>query len=146
MQLVLVEDGRVDERLARTYGAKNNMENNLNFCNKVIRDLIDPITHSKARISVRLNYTDYNNLMELATLLRSNDTREMFKTIREDLYKNLPSNLNDIPMSEVRDLLDSELRAYDINDLIINIENLLSKRRKAKNDKDGSHLINFIAY
>ena len=146
MQLVLVEDGRIDERLARTYGAKNNMENNINFCNKVIRDLIEPITHSKNRISVRLNYTDYNNLMELATLLRSNDTREMFKTIREDLHKNLPSNLNDIPMSEVKDLLDSDLKAYDIDGLIINIENLLSKRRKAKNDKDGSHLINFIAY
>ena len=146
MRLVLVEDGRVDERLARTYGAINNMENNINFCNKVIRHLIEPITNSKNRISVRLNYTDYNNLMELATLLRSNDTREMFKTIREDLHKNLPSNLNDIPMSEVRDLLDSELKAYDINDLIINIENLLTKRRKAKNDKDGSHLINFIAY
>lgn len=146
MQLVLVEDGRVDERLARTYGVINNMENNINFCNKVIRDLIDPITHSKNRISVRLNYTDYNNLMELATLLRSNDTREMFKTIREDLHKNLPSNLNDIPMSEVRDLLDSDLKAYDIDSLIINIENLLTKRRKAKNDKDGSHLINFIAY
>lgn len=146
MQLVLVEDGRIDERLARTYGAINNMENNINFCNKVIRDLIEPITHSKNRISVRLNYTDYNNLMELATLLRSNDTREMFKTIREDLHKNLPSNLNDIPMSEVKDLLDSDLKAYDIDGLIINIENLLSKRRKAKNDKDGSHLINFIAY
>lgn len=146
MRLVLVEDGRIDERLRRTYGAINSMENNLNFCNKVIRDLIEPITHSKNRISVRLNYTDYNNLMELATLLRSNDTREMFKTIQEDLHKNLPSNLNDIPMSEVRDLLDSDLRAYDINDLIINIENLLSKRRKAKNDGDGSHLINFIAY
>lgn len=146
MQLVLVEDGRVDERLARTYGAKNNIENNINFCNKIIRDLIDPITRSKNRISVRLNYSDYNNLMELATLLRSNDTREMFKTIQEDLHKNLPSNLQDIPMSEVRDLLDSNLKAYNINDLIINIENLLSKRRKAKNDKDGSHLINFIAY
>ena len=146
MQLVLVEDGRVDERLARTYGAKNNMENNLNFCNKVIRDLIDPITHSKARISVHQNYNDYIDLMELATLLRSNDTREMFKTIQEDLHKNLPSNLNDIPMSEVKDLLDSDLKAYTVNDLISNIENLLSKRRKAKNDKDGSHLINFIAY
>ena len=146
MQLVLVEDGRIDERLARTYGAINNMENNIDFCNKVIRDLIDPITHSKNRISVRLNYTDYNNLMELSTLLRSNDTREMFKTIRKDLHTNSPSNLNDIPMSEVRDLLDSDLKAYDIDSLIINIENLLSKRRKAKNDKDGSHLINFIAY
>ena len=146
MHLVLVEDGRVDERLARTYGAINNMENNINFCNKVIRDLIDPITHSKARISVRLNYTDYNKLMELATLLRSNDTRKMFKTIKEDLHKNLPSNLNDIPMNEVRDLLDSDLKAYDINGLIINIENLLRKRRKAKNDGEGSHLINFIAY
>lgn len=146
MQLVLVEDGRVDERLARTYGAMNNMENNINFCNKVIRDLIDPITHTKNRISVRLNYDDYNNLMELATLLRSNDTREMFKTIQEDLHKNLPSNLNDIPMSEVRDLLDSDLKAYDIDSLIINIINLLSKTRKAKNDKDGAHLINFIAY
>lgn len=146
MQLVLIEDGRIDERLARTYGAKNNMENNLKFCNRVIKELIDPITHSKNRISVRQNYDDYNNLMELATLLRSNDTREMLKTIREDLHKNLPSNLNDIPMSEVNDLLDSDLKANDINGLIINIENLLSKRRKAKNDKDGSHLINFIAY
>lgn len=146
MQLVLVEDGRVDERLARTYGAKNYIENSINFCNKVIRDLIEPITHSKNRISVRLNYDDYNNLKELSTLLRSNSTREMFKTIQEDLYKNLPSNLQDIPMNEVRDLLDSELKAYDINDLIINIQNLLSKRNKAKNDGEGSHLINFIAY
>lgn len=146
MRLVLVEDGRIDERLARTYGAMNNMENNINFCNKVIRDLIDPITHSKARISVHKTIEDYNNLMELSALLRSNDTREMFKTIQEDLRKNLPSNLNDIPANEVRDLLDSDLKAYDINGLIINIENLLSKRRKAKNDKDGSHLINFIAY
>lgn len=146
MQLVLVEDGRIDERLARTYGAKNNIENNINFCNKIIRDLIDPITHSKARISVRQNYNDYIDLMELATLLRSNATREMFKTIQEDLHKNLPTNLNDIPMNEVKDLLDSELKAYSIDDLIINIQNLLSKRNKAKNDGEGSHLINFIAY
>lgn len=146
MLLVLVEDGRVDERLARTYGSKNNMENNLNFCNRAIKEYIDPITHSKARISVHQNYNDYIDLMELATLLRSNDTREMFKTIQEDLHKNLPSNLNGFPMSEVRDYLDSLIKAYTVNDLISNIENLLSKRCKAKNDKEGSHLINFIAY
>ena len=65
MRLVLVEDGRVDERLTRTYRALDDMKNNINFCNKVIRDLIEPITHSKNRISVHLNYTDYNNLHDV---------------------------------------------------------------------------------
>lgn len=146
MRLVLVEDGRIDERLARTYGAKNNMENNLNFCNRAIKELIDPITHSKNRISVRLNYTDYNNLIELAAIFRTNTVREMFQTIQKDLHRNLPSNLNGVPMSEVRDLLDSDLKAYNIEDLTTNIKNFLSKRNKAKNDEEGSHLINFIVY
>ena len=146
MYLVLVDDGQIDERLSRSYRGLDDMVRNIDYCNKVIRELIDPITHSKTRISVHQNYTDYINVMELSSLLRSHSTVEMFKTIQKDLHKNLPSNLNGIPMSEVKDLLDSDIKAYDIKSLIINIENLLSKRNKAKNDKEGSHLINFIVY
>lgn len=146
MHLVLIDDNRIDERLSRSYRALDDMKTNIDYCNRLIREYIDPITHSKARISVHENYNDYNNLMELSTLLRSNDTREMFTTIQKDLNRNLPSNLRDIPMNEVRDLLNSDLKAYDINGLIRNIKNLLSKRRKAKNDHEGSHLVNFIAY
>jgi len=146
MQLVLINDNRIDEHLSRTYGVLNNMEENIKFCNKVIRELIDPIVRNKARISVHKTVTDYNNLMALSQLLRSNETRDMFKTIQKDLNSGLPSNLNDIPLGEVKDLLNSEITAYDIKTLIVNIHALLNKKNKAKNDKEGSHIINFIAY
>ena len=97
-------------------------------------------------MSVHKTYNDYRNLAELSKLLNSNITREMFRTIQSDLNKNLPSNLAGIPMSEVKDLLESYLQSNTIYELIDNIERLLSKRKMAKNDKDGGHLINFIAY
>ena len=146
MRLVLIDDDIRDERFSREYRALYYMERNIDDCNNAISVLIDPIAPNKARVSVHKTYDDYRNLSELSKLLNSNITREMFKTIQSDLNKNLPSNLAGIPMSEVKDLLESYLHSNTIYELIDNIERLLRKRKLAKNDKDGGHLINFIAY
>lgn len=146
MRLVLVDDDIRDERFSREYRALYYMERTIDDCNNAISVLIDPIAPNKGRVSVHKTYDDYRNLAELSKLLNSNITREMFKTIQSDLNKNLPSNLADIPMSEVKDLLESYLHSNTIYELIDNIERLLRKRKLAKNDKEGGHLINFIAY
>lgn len=146
MRLVLIDDDIRDERFSREYRALYYMERMIDDCNNAISVLIDPITHNKRRVSVHKNYNDYRNLAELSNLLNSNITREMFRTIQSDLKKNLPSNLAGIPMSEVKDLLESYLQSNTIYELIDNIERLLRKRKMAKNDKEGCHLINFIAY
>lgn len=146
MRLVLIDDNIRDERFSREYRALYYMERNIDDCNNAISVLIDPIAPNKGRVSVHKTYDDYRNLSELSRLLNSNITREMFKTIQADLNKNLPSNLAGIPMSEVKDLLESYLQSTTIYELIDNIERLLRKRKLAKNDKEGGHLINFIAY
>lgn len=146
MRLVLIDDDIRDERFSREYRALYYMERTIDDCNNAISVLIDPIAPNKGRVSVHKTYDDYRNLAELSRLLNSNITREMFKTIQSDLNKNLPSNLAGIPMSEVKDLLESYLQSTTIYELIDNIERLLRKRKMAKNDKDGGHLINFIAY
>ena len=146
MRLVLIDDDIRDERFSREYRALYYMERTIEDCNNAISVLIDPIAPNKGRVSVHKTYDDYRNLTELSRLLNSNITREMFKTIQSDLNKNLPSNLAGIPMSEVKDLLESYLQSNTIYDLIENVEGLLRKRKLAKNDKDGGHLINFIAY
>ena len=146
MRLVLIDDDIIDERFSREYRALFYMERTIEDCNNAISVLIDPIAPNKGRVSVHKTYDDYRNLTELSRLLNSNITREMFKTIQSDLNKNLPSNLAGIPMSEVKDLLESYLQSNTIYDLIENVEGLLRKRKLAKNDKDGGHLINFIAY
>lgn len=146
MRLVLIDDDIRDERFSREYRALYYMERNIDDCNNAISVLIDPIAPNKGRVSVHKTYDDFRNLEELSKLLNSNITREMFKTIQSDLNKNLPSNLAGIPMSEVKDLLESYLKSNTIYELIDNIERLLRKRKLAKNDKEGGHLINFIAY
>ena len=146
MRLVLIDDDIRDERFSREYRALYYMERTLDDCNNAISVLIDPIAPNKGRVSVHKTYDDYRNLSELSRLLNSNITREMFRTIQSDLNKNLPSNLAGIPMSEVKDLLESYLHSSTIYELIDNIERLLRKRKLAKNDKEGGHLINFIAY
>ena len=146
MRLVLIDDDIRDERFSREYRALYYMERTIDDCNNAISVLIDPIAPNKGRVSVHKTYDDYRNLAELSKLLNSNITREMFKTIQSDLNKNLPSNLDGIPMSEVKDLLESYLHSNTIYELIDNIERLLRKRKLAKNDKDGGHLINFIGY
>lgn len=146
MRLVLIDDDIRDERFSREYRALYYMERTIDDCNNYISVLIDPIAPNKGRVSVHKTYDDYRNLIELSKLLHSNITREMFETIQSDLNKNLPSNLAGIPMSEVKDLMESYLQSNTIYELIGNIERLLSKRKMAKNDKDGGHLINFIAY
>lgn len=146
MRLVLIDDDIRDERFSREYRALYYMERNIDDCNNAISVLIDPIAPNKGRVSVHKTYEDYRNLTELSRLLNSNITREMFKTIQADLNKNLPSNLAGIPMSEVKELLESYLQSNTIYELIENIERLLRRRKLAKNDKEGGHLINFIAY
>ena len=146
MRLVLIDDDIIDARFSREYRALYYMERTIEDCNSAIRVLIDPIAPNNGRVSVHKTYDDFRNLTELSRLLNSNITREMFKTIQSDLNKNLPSNLAGIPMSEVKDLLESYLQSNTIYDLIENVEGLLRKRKLAKNDKDGGHLINFIAY
>ena len=146
MRLVLIDDDIRDERLSREYRALYYMERTIDDCNNAISVLIDPIAHNKGRVSVHKTYEDYRNLAELSRLLNSNITREMFKNIQADLNKNLPSNLAGIPMSEVKELLESYLQSNTIYELIDNIEAMLRKRKLAKNDREGGHLINFIAY
>lgn len=146
MRLVLIDDDIRDERFSREYRALYYMERTIDDCNNAISLLIDPIAPNKGRVSVHKTYEDYRNLAELSRLLNSNITREMFKTIQSDLNKNLPSNLADIPISEVKELIESYLQSTTIYELIDNIERLLRKRKMAKNDKEGGHLINFIAY
>lgn len=146
MRLVLIDDDIRDEKFSREYRALYYMERTIDDCNNAIRVLIDPIAPNNRRVSVHKTYNDYRNLAELSKLLNSNITHEMFKTIQSDLKKNLPTNLEDIPISEVKDLLESYLQSNTIYELIDNIERLLRKRKMAKHDKEGSHLINFIAY
>lgn len=146
MRLVLIDDNLRDERFSREYRALYYMERTIEDCNNAIRVLIDPIAPNKGRVSVHKTYEDYRNLAELSRLLNSNITREMFKTIQADLNKNLPSNLAGIPMGEIKDLLESYLHSNTIYELIDNIEVMLRKRKMAKHDAEGFHLINFIAY
>ena len=132
MRLVLIDDMVRDERFSREYRALYYMERTIDDCNNAIRVLIDPIAPNNGRVSVHKTYDDYRNLSELSRLLSSNITIEMFKTIQADLKKNLPSNLAGIPMSEVKDLLESYLKSNTIYELIDNIESLLRKRNMIK--------------
>ena len=127
MRLFLIDDDTRDKKFSRECVPLDYMERIIEDCNNAISVLIDPITHDKGRVSVHKTYNDYMNLVELSRLLNSNITREMFRTIQSDLNKNLPSNLADIPISEVKDLLESYLQSNTIYELIDNIAALLRK-------------------
>ena len=144
MRLVLVDSGE-NGYFARNKRALAVMESNIETCNKLLSYYIQ-WENINSRVSVHMTRSDYYQLDGLRQLLENNSTKQVFDVINSDFKKNLPKNLDYIPISEVKDLMTSLIRANTVAQLYKNIEGVLSKSNKAKNDKDGGHLINFIAY
>lgn len=144
MKLVLVDSGE-NGYFARNKRALAIMESNIETCNKLLSYYIQ-WENINSRVSVHMTRSDFYQLDGLRQLLENNSTKQVFNVINSDFKKNLPTNLAYIPISEVKDLMTSLLRANTVGQLYKNIESVLSKSNKAKNDKDGGHLINFIAY
>lgn len=144
MKLVLVDSGE-NGYFARNQRALAIMESNIETCNKLLSYYIQ-WENINSRVSVHMTRSDFYQLDGLRQLLENNSTKQVFNVINSDFKKNLPTNLAYIPISEVKDLMTSLLRANTVGQLYKNIESVLSKSNKAKNDKDGGHLINFIAY
>lgn len=144
MKLVLVDSGE-NGYFARNKRALAIMESNIETCNKLLSYYIQ-WENINSRVSVHMTRSDFYQLDGLRQLLENNSTKQVFNVINSDFKKNLPTNLAYIPISEVKDLMTSLLRANTVGQLYKNIEHVLSKSNKAKNDKDGGHLINFIAY
>ena len=144
MKLVLV-DSEENGYFARNQRALAIMESNIETCNILLSNYIQ-WEDINTRVSVHKTRSDFYQLDGLRQLLENNSTKQVFDVINSDFKKNLPTNLADIPMSEVKDLMTSLIRANTVGQLNKNIVAVLSKSNKAKNDKDGGHLINFIAY
>ena len=144
MRLVLVDSGE-NGYFARNKRALAVMESNIETCNKLLSYYIQ-WDNINSRVSVHMTRSDYYQLDGLRQILENNSTKQVFNVINSDLKKNLPKNLDYIPISEVKDFMTSLIRANTVGQLYKNIEGVLSKSHKAKNDKDGGHLINFIAY
>ena len=126
MKLVLIDN----KNNISNYQAIKDMKNNVDFCNKAIRDLIDPISYNNTTIKVRNNIDDYYRLLNLTNLLRSYKTRKMFQAIKKDQHKKEVTILNNLPMIKVKRYLDN---AYDILTLINSIQILLKAQKKANN-------------
>lgn len=144
MKLVLVNAGE------NGYFARNNralavMDSNIETCNRLLSYYIQ-WENINSRVSVHMTRSDYYQLQGLTDLLSNNSTRQVFEVINSDFKKNLPTNLSYIPMSEVKDLMTSMIKATTVGQLYKNIQAVLSKSNKAQRDKIGGHLINFIAY
>lgn len=144
MKLVLVDSGE-NGYFARNQRALAIMESNIETCNNLLSYYIQ-WEDINSRVSVHMTRSDFYQLDGLRQLLENNSTKQVFDVINSDFKKNLPTNLAYIPISEVKDLMTSLIRANTVGQLYKNIESVLSKSNKAKNDKDGGHLINFIAY
>ena len=144
MKLVLVDSGE-DGYFARNQRALDIMDSNIETCNKLLSYYIQ-WENINTRVSVHMTRSDFYQLDGLRQLLENNSTKQVFNVINSDFKKNLPTNLAYIPISEVKDLMTSLIRANTVGQLYKNIESVLSKSNKAKNDKIGGHLINFIAY
>lgn len=144
MKLVLVDSGE-NGYFARNQRALAIMESNIETCNKLLSYYIQ-WENINSRVSVHMTRSDFYQLDGLRQLLENNSTKKVFEVINSDFKKNLPTNLAYIPISEVKDLMSSLIRANTVGQLYKNIEHVLSKSNKAKHDKIGGHLINFIAY
>ena len=127
MELVLI-DNKNNKNNPRHYQAIKDMKNNVDFCNKAIKDLIDPISYNNTRIKVRNNIDDYYRLLNLTNLLRSYKTRKMFQAIKKERNKKEVAILNKLPMTKVKRYLNN---AYDILTLINSIQILLKEQKKA---------------
>lgn len=127
MKLVLI-DNKNNKNNARHYQAIKDMKNNIEFCNKAIKDLIDPISYNNTCIKVRNNIDDYYRLLNLTNLLRSYKTRKMFQAIKKERNKKEVAILNKLPMTKVKRYLNN---AYDILTLINSIQILLKEQKKA---------------
>lgn len=144
MKLVLVDSGE-NGYFARNQRALAIMESNIETCNRLLSYYIQ-WENINSRVSVHMTRSDFYQLDGLRQLLENNSTKKVFEVINSDFKKNLPTNLAYIPISEVKDLMSSLIRANTVGQLYKNIEHVLSKSNKAKHDKIGGHLINFIAY
>lgn len=134
MELVLI-DNKNNKNNPRHYQAIKDMKNNVDFCNKAIKDLIDPISYNNTRIKVRNNIDDYYRLLNLTNLLRSYKTRKMFQAIKKYRGKKEVTILNNLPMTKVKRYLNN---TYDILTLINSIQILLKEQKKAnKQHKKG---------
>lgn len=135
MKLVLI-DNKNNKNNSRHYQAIKDMKNNVEFCNKAIRDLIDPITYNNTCIKVRNNIDDYYRLLNLTNLLRSYKTRKMFQAIKKYRGKKEVTTLNNLPMVKVKRYLNN---TYNILTLINSIQILLKEQKKAnkQNKKRG---------
>lgn len=130
MRLVLIDNkhNKNDDRSNPHYQAIKEIKNNIEFCNKAIRDLIDPISYNNSCIKVRNNIDDYYKLLNLTNLLGSNKTRKMFQAIKKDRKKKEVAILNNLPMTKVKRYLNN---AYDILTLINSIQILFKEQKKA---------------
>lgn len=134
MKLVLIEN-KNNKNNTHHYQAIKEMKNNIAFCNKAIKDLIDPISYNNTTIKVRNNIDDYYRLVNLTNLLRNYKTRKMFQAIKKDRHKKEVAILNKLPMIKVKRYLNN---MYDILTLINSIQILLKAQKKAnKQQKKG---------
>lgn len=137
MKLVLIDNknNKNDDRFNPHYQAIKDMKNNIEFCNKAIQDLIDPISYNNNRIKVRNNIDDYYKLLNLTNLLRNYKTRKMFQAIKKYRGKKEVTILNNLPTIKVKRYLNN---SYDILTLINSIQILLKEQKKAnKQHKKG---------
>lgn len=134
MKLVLI-DNKNNKNNNRHYQAIKDMKNNVEICNKAIKDLIDPIAYNNNCIKVRNNIDDYYRLLNLTNLLRSNKTRKMFQAIKKERNKKEVTILNKLPMTKVKRYLNN---SYDILTLMNSIQILIKAQKKAsKQNKKG---------
>ena len=135
MKLVLI-DNKNNKNNTHHYQAIKDMENNINFCNKAIKDLIDPITYNNTCIKVRNNIDDYYRLVNLTNLLRSYKTRKILQDIKKERNKKEVAILNNLPMTKVKRYLNN---TYNILTFINSIQILLKEQKKAnkQNKKRG---------
>ena len=142
MRLVLVNK---DDLCTYTMIAK--MEENIEFCNKVLNELLEPIKHyfaelynvglsvskeyfNSIEISVEVDYFDFINLMELTTLLTSNNTRKIFETIQKDLKENKEEvSILNVSKEYIDYLVTRCLQTDDITDFLKSFKNLLQGRK-----------------
>lgn len=129
MKLILIDNknNKIDERFSRRYHAEKDLEKNIKFCNYAIQELIDPINYNNTRIKVNKTMKDYYKVMELAYLLRSPETRKLFKAIKKDRYQKQVFILNNMSMIKLKRLLN---KPYNILTLINTIQALLKEMKK----------------
>lgn len=144
MQLVIV-DNKDDEWFHRQYRIMQYVDYAIERANKLITRYMS-WSHDKTRISVHKNQDDYWALQNLLKTLESGFCEEIFNTINTDMSHNLPDNLSDFPIGEIKDLLTSMLRASTIQQFNKNLTKFIAvASHKGQSDEYG-HLFTFIAY